>query len=114
MDDGAPPHNSREMTSLLRAHFGNEFVISRDFPTACPPRSPNISPCNFWLWEFLKNHVNRGNIQTSPGLKESITRKHESTSSIDRGPFRATAEHSITRFEHVINLNGMHIEQICD
>ena len=71
MDDGAPPHNSRELTSLLRAHFGNEFVISRGFSTAWPPRSPNVSPSNFWLWEFLKNHMSRGNIRTAPGLKKA-------------------------------------------
>ena len=35
-------------------------------------------------------------------------------SSINRETFRTTAEHVITRFEHVIGANEMHIEQICE
>ena len=34
MQDGAPPHIARQVTALLRAHFGG-------FPTAWPPRSPD-------------------------------------------------------------------------
>ena len=50
-------------------------------------------------------------MQTVPKLKESIPRH---VSSIDRETLRATVEHAITRFEHVIYVNEMHIEQICD
>ena len=71
----------------------------------------DLNPCDFWLWGFLNDHVYRGNMQTIPELKASITRY---VSSIDRETLRATVEHAITRFEHVIDVNGMHIEQICD
>ena len=108
MDDGEPPHITRQMTALLRAHFGDEHVISRGFPTAWPPHFPNINRCDFWLWEFLKDNVNRGNIQIVPELKESITRH---VSSIDKEALRATV---CKRIEHVIEVNGMHIEQLCE
>ena len=49
IDDGAPPHIARQMTALLRAQFGDERVISMDFPTASPSRSPNIKSCDLWL-----------------------------------------------------------------
>ena len=51
------------------SHFGDEHVISRDFPSAWLLRSPNLIPCGFSLWGFLKDHVYRGNIQTVPELK---------------------------------------------
>ena len=44
-------------------------------------------------------------------MKESITRH---VSSIDRETLHAIFEHATTRFEHVIDINGMPIEQICD
>ena len=44
-------------------------------------------------------------------LKASITRH---VSSIDREILRVTVEHDKTCFEHVIDVNGMHIVQICN
>ena len=76
-----------------------------------PPRSLDLNPCDFRLWGFLKDHAYRGNIQIVLELKES---KPRHVSSIDRENLRATVEHAITRFEHVIDANGMHIEQIND
>ncbi|GBL93676.1 hypothetical protein AVEN_25661-1 [Araneus ventricosus] len=39
-----------------------------------PPHSPDLNPCDFWLWVFLKNHVCGGSMRTLPELKTSITR----------------------------------------
>ena len=105
MQDGVPHHIVRQVIALLRAHFGDEHVISRVFPTAWPPRSPNLNPCDFFLWGFLKDHAYRGNIQTVPELKESIPRH---VSSNDRETLRGTVQHVITRFEHLIDANTMH------
>ena len=44
---GAPPHVARQVTAMLRAHFGDEHIISWGFPTAWPPRSPDLNPCDF-------------------------------------------------------------------
>ena len=64
-------------------------------------------PYDFWQREFLKDHVNREIIQTVSEFKERITRHVSST---DRESLRATVEHAITRFEHVIDVNEMNIE----
>ncbi|GBN19082.1 hypothetical protein AVEN_23803-1 [Araneus ventricosus] len=45
--DGASPHIARPVQALLHAHFGNDRVISRSFPIAWPPRSPDLNPCDF-------------------------------------------------------------------
>ncbi|GFY07977.1 uncharacterized protein TNCV_2580091 [Trichonephila clavipes] len=37
-----------------------------------PSSSPNLNPCDFWLWLFLKAHVCREGIRTLPDLKASI------------------------------------------
>ncbi|GBM68932.1 hypothetical protein AVEN_207185-1 [Araneus ventricosus] len=91
------------------AHFGDDRVIPRSFPTAWPPRSPDLGPCDFWLWGFLKDRVCGGNIRTLPELKASITRH---VSAIDRETFRTTIEYALVRFEHVLDADGMRIEHM--
>ncbi|GFT82384.1 uncharacterized protein TNCV_2388811 [Trichonephila clavipes] len=54
MQDGAPPHIRICVQQSLRQHFTNDRVISRAFPTAWPPRSPDLNPCDFWLWGVFK------------------------------------------------------------
>ena len=81
------------MTALLRAHFGNEHVISRGFRTALPPRSLDLNSCVFWLWGFLIDHAYSENIQTVPELEDNILRHVSST---DRENLCATVEHAIT------------------
>ncbi|GBL93848.1 hypothetical protein AVEN_153614-1 [Araneus ventricosus] len=58
--DGASPHIAGPVQALLRAHSGDVRVISRSFLTAWPPRSPDLNPCDFWLWGFLKDRVYGG------------------------------------------------------
>ncbi|GFW06585.1 uncharacterized protein TNCV_2189181 [Trichonephila clavipes] len=54
MQDGAPPHFTRCVKDVFKHHFKEERVISRQFHHLWPPRSPDLNPCNFWLWGHLK------------------------------------------------------------
>ncbi|GBL97863.1 hypothetical protein AVEN_87314-1, partial [Araneus ventricosus] len=58
----------RPVQAFLRAHFGDDWVISRSILTAWPPCSPDLNPCDFWLWGFLKDRVYGGNKQTSASI----------------------------------------------
>ncbi|GBM38563.1 hypothetical protein AVEN_71672-1 [Araneus ventricosus] len=49
MQNGAPPNIATPVKQLLNLHFRNDTFISRHFPTAWPPRSPDLNPCDFWL-----------------------------------------------------------------
>ncbi|GBM40785.1 hypothetical protein AVEN_80795-1 [Araneus ventricosus] len=48
MQDGAPPHIATPVKQLLNLHFRNNRISSRHFPTAWPPRSPDLNTCDFW------------------------------------------------------------------
>ncbi|UYV66086.1 hypothetical protein LAZ67_4000132 [Cordylochernes scorpioides] len=50
MKDGGPPHISRGAKQLPKDTFGENRVISRHFIYQSPPRSPDLTPCDFWLW----------------------------------------------------------------
>ncbi|GBN71924.1 hypothetical protein AVEN_250459-1 [Araneus ventricosus] len=73
MQDGAPPHIATAVKQLLNLHFGNDRIISRHFPTAWPPRSPDLNPCNFWLWGYLKDVLCGVPNANLTELKNSIT-----------------------------------------
>ncbi|GBO27433.1 hypothetical protein AVEN_220912-1 [Araneus ventricosus] len=73
MKDGAPPHIAALVKQLLNLHFGNDRIVSRHFTTPLPPRSPDLKPCDFWLWGYL-NYVVYGNpIANLAELKNRIT-----------------------------------------
>jgi hypothetical protein len=46
--DGAPPHWGRIVRNYLDATFLSHWLC-RDGPLAWPPRSPNITPLDFFL-----------------------------------------------------------------
>ncbi|GFX94615.1 uncharacterized protein TNCV_3088441 [Trichonephila clavipes] len=72
MQDGAPPHISRRVKDLLRRSFGDDHVLSHHFHHAWPPSSPDLSPCDYWLWVYLKSQVYRDRPTSLRMLKDNI------------------------------------------
>lgn len=54
--DGAPPHSARIVTDWLNEHYENKW-IGRFGPVPWPPRSPDLNPCDFYLWGHMKSLV---------------------------------------------------------
>jgi hypothetical protein len=52
--DGATAHTARISMVVVRRLFDNR-VISRDGDGTWPPRSPDLTACNLFLWCHLKN-----------------------------------------------------------
>jgi len=71
--DGATCHNARKTTELLQENFRGR-VISRDGDPNWPPRWCDLTPCNFFLWGFVKSRVYANKPQTIPGFKVEIRR----------------------------------------
>ncbi|GFX04891.1 uncharacterized protein TNCV_2248741 [Trichonephila clavipes] len=64
---------------------------------------------DFWLWRFLRDRVCRGGVRTLPDLKASSIRY---VVEISHELIRATIENAIMRLEHIIDVNGAHIQHI--
>lgn len=47
--------------------------IERGGPIQWPPRSPNITPCDFLLWGFIKSFVHRTWVGMADEVRERIT-----------------------------------------
>lgn len=54
--DGAPAHFRREVRELLNSTYGDQW-IGREGPIRWPPRSPDLTSLDFFLWGHLKNLV---------------------------------------------------------
>ena len=73
--DGAPPHIANDVLHFLQATFG-ERPISRNCDFFWPPYSPDLNPCDFFLWGYLKGRVFSDPIPETIGdLKRNIKRE---------------------------------------
>jgi hypothetical protein len=70
--DGAPPHYALTVRSWLDKRFPDDRWIGRQGPIAWPARSPDLTPCDFFLWGYLKEVVYRERPTTIEQLKSRI------------------------------------------
>ncbi|GFX32578.1 uncharacterized protein TNCV_3704521 [Trichonephila clavipes] len=107
MQDGAPPHIARRVKDLLRRSFGDDRVLSRHFHNAWPPRSPDLSPCDYWLWGYLKSQVYRDR-PTSLGMLKDNLRLQCLTITPDM--LYSAVHNIIPRLQLLLRNDGEHIE----
>jgi len=54
--DGAPAHFSVNVREILNQNFPKR-LIGRGLDVKWPPRSPDLSPLDYWLWPLLKDRI---------------------------------------------------------
>ena len=69
---GALAHYGRAVREWLNEKFGERWIGCRGF-IEWPPRSPDLSPCDFFLWSVLKDRVYRRKPRSIKELKNAIT-----------------------------------------
>jgi hypothetical protein len=70
--DNATAHTSRCSLGTLRQMFPGHVVSLRG-DIGWSPLSPDLTPCDFFLWGYPKAQVYQHRSQTLEGLKEAIT-----------------------------------------
>ena len=69
--DGATAHTSRTSMAVLREHFPERLISIRG-DLEWPARSPDLSPCDFYLWGYLKSRVYVNRPRSLLDLKANI------------------------------------------
>lgn len=69
--DGAPPHWGSNVREALDDKFPDSW-IGRGGPISWPPRSPDITPLDYFLWGYVKNKVYSSPVKNIEELKERI------------------------------------------
>ncbi|GFW76297.1 uncharacterized protein TNCV_1580761 [Trichonephila clavipes] len=57
MQDGATSHTANPVKPFLIQTFGEDRIVSRRCMYPWTPRSPDLTPADFWLWGYLKSYV---------------------------------------------------------
>ena len=71
--DGAPPHFLLQIREFFSKQFSANRLIGRGFGHPWPPRSPDLSPLDYYFWGTLKARVYHNFKPTSlQALKKKI------------------------------------------
>ena len=77
MQDGATPHRTKEVFKAIYNVYGNQ-VIGLGYPKFAhggiewPSHSPELNPCDFFSWDYIKDHCYSENPTTTEDLMEAI------------------------------------------
>lgn len=104
--DGAPPHFSAFVTDTLNEKFGHRW-IGRQGPICWPPRSPDLTPCDFFLWGYIKNIVYREKIRDLNHLRNRI---NEAMTTVNKDMLTNVWAELDYRLDICRATNGAHIE----
>ena len=69
--DGATAHTSRNAIKTLKEMFPNHLISMRG-DIGWPPRSPDLNPCDYFLWGYLKSKVYTQRPRSVEELKDAI------------------------------------------
>lgn len=72
MQDGAPPHWAREVRNWLNESFEDRWMGRGSPSMPWPPRSPDLTPMDFFLWGYIKSLVYTSEIADLEELKHRI------------------------------------------
>ena len=108
--DGAPPHFSKAARNLLSSELPDTRIISRGFPQAWPPRSPDLSPLDYYLWGTMKSRVF---LNFVPGnLNQLKERIKDIAGDIGQDELQRAVHHLPHRLECVIDQDGGPFEHL--
>lgn len=69
--DGCPAHYGRVVRDWLDINYPGRW-IGRGGPVPWPPRSPDLTPLDFFVWGYVKENVYREPVRTRDDLIERI------------------------------------------
>lgn len=106
--DGAPPHWALDVRAFLDQNFPNRWIGRSSPNMEWPPRSPDLTPPDFFLWGFIKGLVYRTPIRDLTELRERIVRAFQQipTEMVQR----AIVSYQ-ERLNYCIEVNGRSVEQ---
>lgn len=106
--DGAPAHYGAPVKNWLNEKFPGRW-IGRGGPLQWPPRSPDLTPPDFWLWSVMEDRIYGGKPKTMLELREAIFEAFfhiRSNGSICERVCRSVVQ----RMKEVLQQGGSHLQ----
>jgi len=68
MQDGAGPHYSNVVKDMLNKRYPRRWIGRGSCFQSWPAKSPDLTPCDFFLWGYLKNRIQQKQPRTRQNL----------------------------------------------
>lgn len=107
--DGAPAHFSAQVRQYLDRQFGHHW-IGRGGPVLWPPRSPDLTPLDFFLWGHIKSLVYETPVETEQDLIARITVAFQVVQNDNL--FSKIRRNHVRRLNKCIQVQGRNFEQL--
>lgn len=119
--DGAPAHYGRQVQHWLDENYPRRWIgrqggnrqnlIPGEGPVACPARSPDLNPLDYYVWGHVKGIVYATQINTRDELTERI---QNACNELRNDPIKigAAVNSLIRRCNKCIEAGGMHFEHL--
>lgn len=111
MQDGAPPHHTANLHDWLNQNFPGRWMGRTSANLIAPlywaPYSPDLTPCDFFLWGYIKSKVYR----TQPESLEELQRRIEQVfAELPQEMVDRAIDAYVHRLEKVIEVGGSSVE----
>ncbi|GFV97501.1 putative transposase [Trichonephila clavipes] len=105
-------HNATETFAKLQQAYGDSVLsraqASKNIPVApLPPYSPDLSPCDFFLFRKLKNHLKGHHFGTQENIQTAVT---DQLKSIPISEFHQCYEEWKKRLQRCVASEGSYFE----
>lgn len=112
MQDGALPHRTNAAFELLNEHFtgrviGLGYEDRYEGGIDWPPYSPDLNPCDFFLWGYLKDTIYKNGVKSIEDIKAKLV---ETIQKIQPSVLESVVGAFENRLRAVIEAEGAHIE----
>lgn len=110
VQDGAPAHRLIAVRDRLRELFGQR-VVALYHNVEWPPRSPDLTPCDFFLWGYLKSKVYTTPPIDLADLRNRISNEVDALRN-NRAIIRRAVQAMLHRCQRCIERDGGHVEGV--
>lgn len=112
MHDGAPPHFALNVRNYLNQQYPNKWIgRGNDAPVNWPPRSPDMTPMDYFLWGTLKEMVYSRSVNTEEELWGRIQNGVDMLKN-DAEMMQRVQFNFLRRINHCLQENGGHFEHL--
>lgn len=108
MHDGAPCHWANTTKCFLNTKFENRW-IGNNGPFHWAPRSPDLTPMDFYFWGHIKAMVQKQAPTNVQDLKEAI---RQAFGQVSRNNLDSAFRSFEKRLDLCVSVNGSHFEQL--
>ena len=106
--DGATAHTAKQYLTSLRGQFKGR-LISRFGDVPWPPRSPDLTVPDYYLWGYPKDNVYRNKPKTVHDLKRNIT---EMIHGISEETLQTVMKSMPARMQSAVKSRGKYLKDI--